>query len=239
MRHWSQIALAVAAVAFAAPLPAQTPEDQYVEFFFKLREAEGLERQGDVVAAYNSYGNALVQLEEIARSSPGWKQDVVEFRLRFCRAKLKELERLAKRQRSNFPESVPPPPMFQNLPPPEPLPSEAPKAPSPGTAPEPAPPSAPPSAPAIPAPRNEAELAQVRQYAEGLKRELDLTRSELDLAKAQLDEVRKERADMENRIVELDRMSKEARVPAIPKRWNRSLPRTVFSRRNCAGSRTR
>lgn len=215
MRHWFQIVLAGAAVLLAAPLPAQTPEDRYVEFFFKLREAEGFEKQGDVLGAYNGYGQALALLEDIARSSPEWKKDVVDFRLKFCRGKLKELEPLAKRQRSDFPESVqvpsaPPPPMFDKLPAPEPLPG----APTPAPGPAPAPPGI--GAGVLPTPRNEAELAQVRQYAEGLKRELDLTRSELDLAKAQLDEVRKERADMENRIVELGRMAKQSQGASDP-----------------------
>lgn len=200
-RNWlgAAVATVVAAMIWAAdPAGAQAPgsgntepEDRYVEFFFIMREAESLERQGDVPGAYNQYGRALGLIQAIARDAPGWKQDVVDYRTKFCRDKVRALEPLARKQRSDFPESMPPgtppspppPPMFQNMPAPPALPPGPPEA-----------------ATALPSPRNEAEFLRMREYAEGLKRELDLTKSDLDLTKAQLDEVRKERADMESRI---------------------------------------
>jgi len=106
-RHWPRIALALAATLLASPLPAQTPapaptetpEERYVHFYFELRDAEVIEKKGDYLGAEKGYTHALALLKDIARTWPGWKRNVVDFRLRFCQDKLTELEPLAERQK--------------------------------------------------------------------------------------------------------------------------------------------
>jgi Flp pilus assembly protein TadD len=70
--------------------PAQ--DDQYVQIYTLIQEADSLHAQQQSAAALKSYRQALTQLERFQRTYPDWNTSVVKYRLSFLSAIVTELE---------------------------------------------------------------------------------------------------------------------------------------------------
>ncbi|CAF0689520.1 tetratricopeptide repeat protein [Candidatus Methylacidithermus pantelleriae] len=83
---------------------ATSPQDQFLQIYFSLQEAERLERKGELSTARAQYEDALKKLQALKHRYPEWEPSIVTFRYRYCQEKLRKLEeRLAQGAQGNSP----------------------------------------------------------------------------------------------------------------------------------------
>ena len=75
--------------AIACPIhAAYPPQDQFLQAYLSLQEAEQLEKKGDAAAAQQKYLDVERKLEFLKRNNPDWEPSIVAFRLRYVRGKI-------------------------------------------------------------------------------------------------------------------------------------------------------
>ncbi len=68
---------------------AQSLQDQYLQIYLLIQEADKLETDGQKAAAYKRYQTALSRLEALPKD---WEPGIVNYRIHFCKDKLTSLQ---------------------------------------------------------------------------------------------------------------------------------------------------
>src|SRR5271156_6758311 len=84
-----------------------TLQQDYLEIYLKINDAEHLEKQGDYRGALAYFKDCYAKLAKIHESDPNWESALVTHRLDDCKAKILELQPKADAQP---PEPSPTPP---------------------------------------------------------------------------------------------------------------------------------
>jgi Tfp pilus assembly protein PilF len=90
MRRSIQVVLLVLLVVTSAP-GAEGPEDQYVNIYSLIQEADALNDGGQVRQAVAKYAEAQAALAKLPAQFPGWNENLVRFRLNYVNAKMAPL----------------------------------------------------------------------------------------------------------------------------------------------------
>jgi tetratricopeptide (TPR) repeat protein len=92
--RWRVTLICALALSLALPLiPARaTLQQDYLEIYLKLNDAERLERNGDFKGALEGFQDCYAKLHKIHVSNPDWERVLVNSRMDDCRAKINELE---------------------------------------------------------------------------------------------------------------------------------------------------
>ncbi|CAB4242595.1 TPR repeats containing protein [Methylacidimicrobium sp. AP8] len=81
--------LACLLLAIACPArAAYPPQDQFLQAYLSLQEAEQLEKKGDKASARQKYLEVERKLELLKKNNPDWEPSIVAFRLRYVRGKI-------------------------------------------------------------------------------------------------------------------------------------------------------
>ena len=83
------VALFVAFIVFAKAAP--TPQDQFLQIYFLLQEAENLEKSAQKNSAITRYQEVEKRLKSLKESNSQWEPVIVNFRLKYVRDKLANL----------------------------------------------------------------------------------------------------------------------------------------------------
>src|SRR4051812_29144130 len=67
---------------------ADGPNDQFVEIYTLIQQADALNQSGQIPAATDKYQKALNGLKTLQGGFPTWNKDVVQFRLDYVTEKL-------------------------------------------------------------------------------------------------------------------------------------------------------
>jgi len=68
-----------------------SPQDQFLQLYFSLQEAQQLEDKQQFASARDHYKDINEKLETLKKSYPDWEPTIVNFRIKFVRDKLAEL----------------------------------------------------------------------------------------------------------------------------------------------------
>jgi tetratricopeptide (TPR) repeat protein len=79
-------AILIAVLLFAEAAP--TPQDQFLQIYFLLQEAENLEKSGQKNSAVTRYQEVEKRLQTLKKDNPQWEPVIVNFRLKYVRDKL-------------------------------------------------------------------------------------------------------------------------------------------------------
>ena len=165
--------LAILAGLCSVPLsPARaepTRQQQYLNIYLEINDAEHLEQQGDFRGALNDFQECYNKLSKIHDEDPNWETALVVHRMEDCRTKILDLQPKAAAQAP----PAPPPPVAVN---PTPAPGDQATNPTPGPA---------PSAPDY---NGTGTPAAPTDDIAGLKLQLQAVKDELTLTKAKLAE---------------------------------------------------
>lgn len=83
--------LKIGAIFFALSLfikAAPTPQDQFLQIYFLLQEAENFEKSGQKNGAYTRYQEVEKRLKFLKENNPQWEPVIVNFRLNYVRDKI-------------------------------------------------------------------------------------------------------------------------------------------------------
>ncbi|MGD9896306.1 MAG: tetratricopeptide repeat protein [Candidatus Methylacidiphilaceae bacterium] len=95
--------LACLLLAIAHPAhAAYPPQDQFLQAYLSLQEAEQLDKKGDAAAARQKYLEVERKLELLKRNNPDWEPSIVAFRLRYVRGKIALFEDARKKEGAPF-----------------------------------------------------------------------------------------------------------------------------------------
>ncbi|VVM06250.1 tetratricopeptide repeat protein [Methylacidimicrobium tartarophylax] len=86
---------------------AYPPQDQFLQAYLSLQEAEQMEKKGEGAAAHQKYLDVERKLELLKRNHPDWEPSIVAFRLRYVRGKI-ALSEDARKKGSSSPEAPQP-----------------------------------------------------------------------------------------------------------------------------------
>ena len=78
-------------LAFALLARGEGVDDKYVQVYFLIREADGLNESGQTRLAVTKYLEAQAALKELQGAYPGWNEKVVNYRLNYIVTKLEPL----------------------------------------------------------------------------------------------------------------------------------------------------
>jgi Flp pilus assembly protein TadD len=102
--------LAVSAWILTSPFSlshaAPTNQQQYLDIYLKINDAEHLEKQGDFRGALDYFKDCYTRLQKLHNTDPNWETALVVHRMDDCKAKIIDLQVRAADQ----PPSVPPTP---------------------------------------------------------------------------------------------------------------------------------
>ncbi|MBI5388377.1 MAG: hypothetical protein HZA90_27245 [Verrucomicrobia bacterium] len=90
MKHSLRVILAALVLA-ASAVRADGPEDQYVQIYSLIQEADALNDAGQKREALARYAEAQAALAKFPTAFPGWSEKVVSFRLNYIASKLSPL----------------------------------------------------------------------------------------------------------------------------------------------------
>ncbi len=93
--RWRVTLICALVFSLALPLPpvrATTLQQDYLDIYLKLNDAERLERNGDFKGALEGFQDCYAKLHKIHVSNPDWERVLVNSRMDDCRAKINELE---------------------------------------------------------------------------------------------------------------------------------------------------
>lgn len=77
----------ILSLAMLGSVQAATPDDQYIEIYNLIQQADGF-NQSEVRQAVEKYTQALKALQKLQKAYPDWNPDVVQFRLEYIAEKL-------------------------------------------------------------------------------------------------------------------------------------------------------
>lgn len=83
------LAILLAFIVFAKAAP--TPQDQFLQIYFLLQEAENLEKSAQKNSAITRYQEVEKRLKTLKDNNPQWEPVIVNFRLKYVRDKLATL----------------------------------------------------------------------------------------------------------------------------------------------------
>ncbi len=83
------VAVLLAFIVFAKAAP--TPQDQFLQIYFLLQEAENLEKSAQKNSAITRYQEVEKRLKALKENNPQWEPVIVNFRLKYVRDKLTTL----------------------------------------------------------------------------------------------------------------------------------------------------
>ncbi|MDD4932137.1 MAG: tetratricopeptide repeat protein [Methylacidiphilaceae bacterium] len=86
---------------------AYPPQDQFLQAYLTLQEAEQMEKKGEGTAAHQKYLDVERKLELLKRNNPDWEPSIVAFRLRYVRGKI-ALSEEARKKGLSSPEATQP-----------------------------------------------------------------------------------------------------------------------------------
>ncbi len=89
-----------------------TNQQEYLNIYLKIADADHLEKQGDFRGALEDYKDSYARLAKIHRRDPEWESALVLHRMDDCKAKILSLEPKAEAQP---PPNPPPPPPTLNI----------------------------------------------------------------------------------------------------------------------------
>ncbi len=82
----------VVLLALLSPLLAQvSPQDQFLQLYFSLQEAERLEQDGQLATARDRYKDVADKLDNLKKDHPEWEPGIVNFRIKFVADKIAQL----------------------------------------------------------------------------------------------------------------------------------------------------
>ncbi|MBI5773659.1 MAG: tetratricopeptide repeat protein [Verrucomicrobia bacterium] len=81
-----------AALALAGALRAETADDQFVEAYQLIQQADSLQSRGQAAQAWERYQQAQAQLKRVQAAFPNWNDALVKYRLNYVADKLKALQ---------------------------------------------------------------------------------------------------------------------------------------------------
>ncbi len=76
-----------------APARADGPNDQFVDIYTLIQQADSLNQSGQIPAAADKYQKALNGLKTLQGGFPSWNKDVVQFRLDYVAEKLNTISK--------------------------------------------------------------------------------------------------------------------------------------------------
>jgi tetratricopeptide (TPR) repeat protein len=174
----SRVLLTVALALFlTGPLSVAhaTLQQDYLNIYLKINDAEHLEKQGDFRGALDDFKDCYAKLSKIHQSDPNWETALVIHRMEDCKAKVLDLQARV--------DAMPPP-----APPPPPTPPPA-LVVAPATNSEASNPPASGQPNAVPGGPSE-EVTTLKQQLQAVKQELQITREQLKESQAQLETYR-------------------------------------------------
>jgi Flp pilus assembly protein TadD len=148
-----------------------TLQQDYLNIYLKINDAEHLERNGDFQGALDDFQDCYNKLAKIHDSDPNWETALVTHRMDDCRTKILDLEPKARAQAM----AAPPQPVTPTT---APTPDNAANPP-----PAPAPDYSNPNPPAVP-PQSD-DVTALKQELQAVKAELSLTKQKLQDSEAQ------------------------------------------------------
>ena len=93
MRSWpGPLSIVILLGALPLSLARATPEQDYLQIYLAMNEAESNERSGDFENALTRFEDCYCRLRAIHLARPRWEDVMVTSRLEDCRAKILELE---------------------------------------------------------------------------------------------------------------------------------------------------
>ncbi|MFQ3671788.1 MAG: tetratricopeptide repeat protein [Verrucomicrobiia bacterium] len=194
-----------------------SPQDQYLQIYLAIQDAERTENSGQKATARGRYQSSLTQLKDLQKANPEWEPTIVRYRIKFLEDKLSALEGASDAQPSSAPTPSVAAPVLPADPEPEPVESSVPPAPVPTTAtidPEPVAESPPPPAPAPvealpppPAPDHSAETAKLQARITELETELAETKGKLASAEAEATKLREQISSLQSELAEVKKAS--------------------------------
>ncbi|MDD5261192.1 MAG: tetratricopeptide repeat protein [Methylacidiphilales bacterium] len=173
-------------------LSETSPQDQYLQIYLLIQEAEKLELAGQKASARERYTVSQDRLEKLPKD---WEPTIVNYRIRYCKDKI---EKLADAKDENPSDNVPPiPPDLGTTPPAQPAPAPA----------QPAPAALAPTieTPSSTNPSNASDDPAV------LKKRINDLESQLSDTKERLEQAQLEAATLRTKVTELEAAVKSAR----------------------------
>jgi Flp pilus assembly protein TadD len=172
-----------------------SPQDQYLQIYLLIQEAERLESSGQKASARERYDVSLNRLQKLQQQYPEWEPVIVKYRINFCREKV---DKLKDGVDANPDQVVAPiPPEVTAAPQPAPV---APTRPSPAPSPTPT------------AVADNEDTAALKQRIKDLESELADTKKKLADAMAEASELRARQADLEKEIAALRSAGSDSKI---------------------------
>ncbi len=69
-----------------------SPQDQYLQIYLTIQEAERMEASGQMAEAKTRYQTSLDKLEKLQKQNPDWEPVIVHYRINYCKDKLTRLK---------------------------------------------------------------------------------------------------------------------------------------------------
>ncbi|QSR89607.1 tetratricopeptide repeat protein [Methylacidiphilum caldifontis] len=70
---------------------AISPQDEFLNIYLSLQEAEQMEKKGEIAGAFQKYTECCKRLELLKKNYPEWEPGIVNFRINYSKDKLKVL----------------------------------------------------------------------------------------------------------------------------------------------------
>lgn len=105
--RFSVALLALATLAVTIPTQASERDDQYLEAFHLIQDADGQLKAGDKARALAKYQKAEALLQDYRRTYPDFGQKMVAFRLSYAAQRISELSEKPAAEAANAPQSAP------------------------------------------------------------------------------------------------------------------------------------
>ena len=192
----------VVLLALLSPLLAQvSPQDQFLQLYFSLQEAERLEQNGQLATARDRYKDVADKLDNLKKDHPEWEPGIVNFRIKFVADKIAELtDKSDANPSASTPPATPPPPGSTPM-----SPTPAPAAPTTFAS---------PPAPAASTP-NPDDTDTLKARIASLEKELADTKLQLTGALAQATDLRQRLDAAERELATAKSSNLEERVASI------------------------
>lgn len=162
----------------------QTRQQQYLDIYLKINDAEHLEKQGDFKGALDDFKDCYTKLAKIHQIDPNWETALVVHRMQDCQAKITELQPKADAQVATAP---PAPVVGPGLP-----------TPSTNTQTQAAPPPL-----VTQTPSNDDEVKSLRLQLKAVQDELRITKEKLQDSQVQLETYRTQLETVNAKLADL------------------------------------
>ncbi|MDE1171836.1 MAG: tetratricopeptide repeat protein [Verrucomicrobium sp.] len=92
-KRWASLIVGLFSLFFVAMtvLADAPPQDQFLQIYFQLQEADRLERNEQYASARDKYKSIADQLDALKKNHPEWEPSIINFRIKYARDKIAEL----------------------------------------------------------------------------------------------------------------------------------------------------